>query len=178
MSHDPKPPEVDEGVLEEGCYYLSRLGLNRKEVAEHFGLTPDRVRRLAESYAAKLRSGEVVSDPFDSVFWEDVKKEAEGDVKVTFVSDKGVHHAWRSEIAKLDGPSLMSIYESSRDFVSADPNQRFLDFKPPSGYDPLAMEREVKKSLEVIDALLQEKWKARGGRRRTNRSRTPNEKQE
>jgi hypothetical protein len=178
MSHDQKPPEIDEAVLEEGCYHLSRLGLTREEVAEHFELTPGRVRRLAESYARKLRSGEVLSDPFDSVFWEDVKKEAEGDVKVTFVSDKGVHHAWRSEIAKLDGPSLLSIYESSKDFVSADPNQRFLDFKPPPGYDPLAMEREVKKSLEVIDALLQEKWKERRELRRTNRSRVAKRKKE
>jgi hypothetical protein len=166
------PPEIDEAVLEEGCYYLWKLGLTKYEVAEHFEIAAAQAQRLARSYAAKLRSGEVGGDPFDSVFWEDVKKEAEGDVKVTFVSDKGVHHAWRSEIERLDGPSLMSMYESSKDFVNADPNQRFLDFKPPSGYDPLAMEREVKKSLDVIDALLQQKWKQRGGRRRTKRSRT------
>lgn len=174
MPHEQRPPEVDEAVLEEGCYHLSKLGLTRQEVAEHFEITAARAQRLAESYAAKLRSGEVVGDPFDSIFWEDVKKEAEGDVKVTFVSGKGVHHAWRSEIAKLDGPSLMSIYESSKDFVNADPNQRFLDFRPPAGYDPLAMEREVKKSLHVIDALLQEKWERLGGRRHAIRSRTRN----
>ena len=155
-------PDVDEEVLEEGCYHLSRLGLTDDQLAAHFGIAPARVGSLVESYESKLKSGAVVPGDFDRAFWEDVKKEAEGDVKLTFLSDKGFHHAWKSELRKLDGPALMSIYESSKEFLSADPNQKFLDYPPPKGYDPLAMDRELKKAVGVIDELLAEKWKEEG----------------
>ena len=151
--------EVSAEVLEEGCYHLSKLGLGPAEVARHFEITEPEARKLAASYAQKLKDGKVSSDPFDARFWEDVKKEAEGDVKLTFVTDKGFHHSWKSEVSKLDPGTLMNIYESSRDFLSADPNQRFLDYPAPAGYDPLAAEREVKKTVEVIRSLLDEMWK-------------------
>jgi hypothetical protein len=154
--------EIDEEILGEGCYHLLRLGLTAEQIAGHFETTPSRVLDLAVRYEAKLKSGEVVAGDFDSTFWADVKKEAEGDVKLTFLSEKGFHHAWKSELAKLDGPALMSVFEASKDFLNADPNQRFLDFPPPAGYDPLAMDREMRKSVTIIGALLEEKWKALG----------------
>jgi len=153
-----KGAEVDNEVLEEGCYYLMRLGLTAEQLASHFGLPPTRIVELATSYGAKITSGRVSQDDFDRVFWEDVKKEAEGDVKLTFLSEKGFHHAWKSELEKLDGSALMSIYESSKDFLNADPNQRFLDFPPPKGYDPLAMDREIRKAVGIVQVLLENKW--------------------
>ncbi len=157
------PEGVSEEVLEEGCFYLIDLGLTAESVAAHFEITPARASALAKSYGAKLKSGRAARGDFDKVFWEDVKKEAEGDVKLTFLSEKGFHHAWKSELQKLDGPALMSIYESSKDFLGADPNQKFLDFPPPKGYDPLAMDREMRKAVEIIGELLAEKWKERSG---------------
>jgi len=151
-------PEVDEEVLEEGCYYLSRLGLTAEQLESHFGLPPARADELAKSYEAKIRSGRVTPADFDRAFWEGVKKEAEGDVKLTFLSEKGFHHGWKSELEKLDGPALMSIYESSKDFLSADPNQKFLDFPPPKGYDPLAIDREIRKAVGVVQGLLENRW--------------------
>ena len=152
-------PEVSEDVMEEGCYHLSQLGLTKEQLAAHFEITPSRVSALQRSYESKVKKGEVAPSEFDRVFWEDVKKEAEGDVKLTFLSEKGFHHAWKSELERLDGPALMSIYESSRDFLGADPNQKFLDYPPPKGYDPLAMDRELKKAVGVLGELLAEKWK-------------------
>jgi hypothetical protein len=149
---------VDEEVLEEGCYYLSRLGLTAEQLASHFGLQPAKADELTKSYEAKIKSGRVSPGDFDRAFWEDVKKEAEGDFKITFLSEKGFHHAWKSELEKLDGPALMSAYESSKDFLNADPNQRFLDFPPPKGYDPLAMDREIRKAVGVIQELLENRW--------------------
>jgi hypothetical protein len=151
---------VSEEVLEEGCYHLMLLGLGADEIAAHFEIAPKKVSALVRSYESKVKSGKVTPGEFDRVFWEDVKKEAEGDVKLTFLSEKGFHHAWKSELMKLEGPSLMSIYESSKDFLSADPNQKFLDFPPPKGYDPLAMDRELRKAVQVIGDLLAEKWKS------------------
>ncbi len=152
-------PEVSDEVMEEGCYYLSELGLTSEQISSHFEISEPEVRKNTASYASKLKSGRIAKDPFDRAFWEDVKKEAEGDVKLTFVSDKGFHHSWKSELGRLDGTALMSIFETSRDFLSADPNQKFLDYPAPNGYDPLALEREVRKAVEVIGLLLEEKWK-------------------
>jgi hypothetical protein len=155
-------PEISEEVMEEGCYHLSQLGLTNAQLAAHFETTPAKVTSMIQSYRSKLKKGEVSPGEFDRVFWEDVKREAEGDVKLTFLSEKGFHHGWKSELEKLDGRALMSIYESSKDFLGADPNQKFLDYPPPRGYDPLAMDRELKKAVEVIGELLAEKWKESG----------------
>jgi len=152
--------EVSEEILQEGSYYLMDLGLSSKEVAAHFETTKKKVEKLASDYSAKLKSGEVVPSEVDRAFWEDVKKEAEGDEKLTFVSDKGFHHAWKSELRRLDGAALMSIYEASKDFLNSDPNKRFLDVPRPKGYDPLAMDREVSKAIEFLGKLLAEMWAA------------------
>lgn len=149
--------------MEEGCYHLSRLGLSNRQLGVHFETTPSKVAAMIRSYESKIKKGDVVPGEFDRVFWEDVKKEAEGDVKLTFLSEKGFHHGWKSELEKLDGLALMSIYESSKDFLGADPNQKFLDYPPPKGYDPLAMDREMKKAVGVIGELLAEKWKSEKG---------------
>lgn len=156
--------EVSEDIMEEGCYHLSKLGLTDEQLAAHFEITPSRVSALVKSYESKLKARKVVSGELDRVFWEDVKKEAEGDVKLTFLSEKGFHHAWKTELEKLDGPALMSIYEASKDFLGADPNQKFLDYPPPKGYDPLAMDRELKKAVGVVGELLAEKWKKDKGK--------------
>lgn len=151
--------EASDEILEEGSYYLSKSGLPDSEVAKHFETTPARIRRLVRSYESKMKAGKVTPTEIDKVFWESVRKEAEGDVKVTFLSEKGFHHAWKSELRRLDGPALMSIFEASKDYLNADPNQKFLDFPPPKGYDPLAMDREVRKAIGVVGDLLAEKWK-------------------
>ena len=153
-----KQDDMSEEVLEEGSFHLSRLGLSNEEIAAHFETTPDRIESLIASYSEKLATGKVSEGEFDRVFWDDVRKEAAGDVKLTFLSDKGFHHAWKSELMRLDGRALMSIYEASKDFLSADPNEKFLDFPPPKGYDPLAMDRELRKALEIIGEMLSEKW--------------------
>lgn len=155
--------EISGEVLEEACYYLQELGLTSAQVASRLEITSAKASRLAKAYASKLKSGKVAPDEFGRAFWEGVKKESEGDVKLTFVSDKGFHHSWMSELRRLDGPTLMSAYESSKDFLGSDPNQRFLDYPAPKGYDPLALEREVRKAVEKIGVLLEEKWKESGG---------------
>src|SRR5712692_1747670 len=155
--------DVSDEILEEGCYYLSDLGLTMDQISDHFEISPEKAANLAKSYESKLKSGKVAKGDFDRVFWEDVKKEADGDMKLTFLSDKGFHHAWKSELERLNGPALMTIYEASKDFLSADPNQKFLDYPPPKGYDPLAMDRELRKAVGVIGELLAEKWKSDGG---------------
>jgi len=168
----PPDPDISDEVLGEGCYYLSEMGLPAAQIAQHFETTPARVKKLIREYSVKLKAGEVVTGEIDRAFWEDVKKEAEGDIKLTFMSDKGFHHAWKSELARLDGPALMTIYEHSKDFLGADPNQKFLDFPPPKGYDPLAMDRELRKAVAVVGELLSEKWRTESATKKSKTSET------
>jgi hypothetical protein len=85
---------------------------------------------------------------------------------VTFVSDKVFHHAWRSDLEKMDGPSLMAVFESCKQFLNLDPNARFLQYSPPKNYDPLAMQREITKAVTVINSILESKWKHEKGAKR------------
>ncbi len=158
MKESREKSEIDEEVLAEACYYLTKLGLDKEKVASEFGISVKEVSRLASLYKKKIKSGKVREESFDAIFWERVKKEAEGDVKLTFVSRKGFHHAWKSELEKLDGEALMEIYESSKDFLNMDPNQRFVELVSPKGYDPLALEREIKKAVDVVGRILEEKY--------------------
>ena len=43
--------------------------------------------------------------------------------------------------------------------MGADPNQKFLDYPSPKGYDPLAMDREVRKAVGILEELLKGKWR-------------------
>ena len=154
--------EVDDSVLEEGSYYLSKLDLDVDQIAERFEIPPASVLRHKTRYEARLKRGDVIAADDDLAFWRNVKQEAEGNVKVTFVTDKGFHHAWRSDLEKLDGPSLLAVFESCKRFLNLDPNSRFLEYSPPKNYDPLAMQREISKAVTVINSILGKKWKGEG----------------
>lgn len=153
--------EVQEVVLDEGCYYLSKLGLDDNAISERFEIGQTEVVKHRERYAERLIAGDRIENSVDLNFWRDVKQEAEGNVKVTFVTDKGFHHSWKSELQKLDGETLLSIHESCKNFLNTDPNARFLQYAPPKNYDPLAMQREINKAVGVIGSIMEEKWKAR-----------------
>ncbi len=165
------PDTVAPEVLEEGCYYLSKMGFSLAQVAKNFQITREEAERHRASYERKLEEGKVTADDSDWGFWKGVRAEAEGDTKVTFVSEKGFHHAWKSDLKKLDGPSLMAIFESTRNFVEMDPNRRFLDYPSPKGYDPLALEREAKRALGIVSTIMEEKWRKEGGKQKKSRDR-------
>ena len=151
--------EIDESVLDEGSYYLSKLDLDIDAIAERFELPAATVLKHKTRFEGKLKRGDAVETTEDLVFWRSVKEEAEGNVKVTFVTDQGFHHSWRSDLEKLDGPSLLAIFESCKRFLNLDPNARFLEYAPPKNYDPLAMQREISKAVTVLNSILEKKWK-------------------
>lgn len=154
---------IDDSVLEEGSYYLSKLDLDVDAIAERFEIPSAQVLRHKTRFEGKLKRGDAIEVDTDLAFWRSVKEEAEGNVKVTFVTDKGFHHAWRSDLEKLDGPSLLAIFESCKRFLNLDPNSRFLEYSPPKNYDPLAMQREISKAVTVINSILENKWKREKG---------------
>ena len=159
-----KPPTgdsdtIDETILDEGCYYLTEQGMTPKEVAVRFEISESQVARRARRFGKRLEEGRVPEESVSTEFWKSIREEAEGNVKVTFVSEKGFHHSWRSDLSKLDGPTLLSLFESCKSFLDMDPSSRFLEYKTPKNYDPLAMQREISKAVVVIGGLLEEKWK-------------------
>jgi hypothetical protein len=151
--------EIDQDTLDEGCFYLSKLGLRAPQIAKRFELTTGEVGKRRARFTAKLKAGDAVESESDKRFWSDVMREAEGNVKVTFVTEKGFHHAWRTDLQKLDEQTLFSIYESCKHFLNLDPNARFLEYAPPKNYDPLAMQREIRNAVVVIGALLEDAGK-------------------
>jgi hypothetical protein len=164
----PDPPravqdEVADDTLDEGCYYLSKLGLSPAQVAERFEIPAAEAQKRKKRFEARLKSGELVEEPVSMDFWKSVREEAEGNVKVTFVSGKGFHHAWRSDLKKFDGQTLLAIYESCKDFMNLDPSARFLQYDAPKNYDPLAMQREVMKAITVVENILLERGKRKKG---------------
>lgn len=150
--------DIDETILEEACYYLSKLGLSKDKIANAFNISEKKVKQNILSYSRKIKEKKVTENEFDILFWERVKREAEGDKRVTFVSRDGFHHSWKSELEKLDGETLMGIYEASKDFLNTDPNSRFVEYARPKGYDPIALEREIKYSIEIISKILESKY--------------------
>jgi len=149
---------IDESILDEGCFYLTKQGMTPLEVATRFEISESQVTRRAKRFERRLISGEVPEETVSTDFWNSIREEAEGNVKVTFVSEKGFHHSWRSDLRKLDGPTLLSLFEASKGFLELDPSSRFLEYKTPKNYDPLAMQREISKAVVVLGSLLEEKW--------------------
>jgi hypothetical protein len=160
-SKTPKadPEGIDEGILDEGCFYLTSLGMTPREVAARFEISESQVKKRGGRFEKMLMEGKVPEEAISADFWRSVREEAEGNVKVTFVSEKGFHHSWRSDLKKLDGATLLSLFESCKSFLSLDPSARFLEYNTPKNYDPLAMQREISKAVVVLGALLEEKWK-------------------
>jgi len=53
------PDKASPEVLEEGCYYLSKMGLSLALVAAKFEITEEEAAMYKASYARKLREGKV-----------------------------------------------------------------------------------------------------------------------
>lgn len=148
----------EEFYLAECCYQLRRLGLSTSEISKRVDRSQREVLILCRLHAERIKRGLATDSPLDRGFWEDTNLEVQGDPKVTFAGQDGFYHCRQSDLEKMDPPTLMKIYESSKLFLDLDGTKRFLDFKPPVGYDPLALAREVKKAVGIIEQILQKGW--------------------
>lgn len=154
MASENSKAGVNEEVLEEASYHLRKLGLSFHEIAERFEISDESAEQLFSRFESKLAMGVAKDDPLARNYWQSVSREAVGDVKVTFVSQDGFHHGWKSDLDKMDSQTLMMIFERSKEFLETDPNKYFLNIPPPLGYDPLAFSRQVKTAVELIQEIL------------------------
>ncbi len=145
--------------LQEACYYLRRKGLSFRELSKALEISEAQATRLFEEYASKIAAGAASENEVDKNLWEDIHNDSFGNEKITFARDDGFYHCRRSDLDLMESSALMSIFESSKKFLDFDMYKPYLDTKPPVGYDPMALQRQVKRAIELIQEILKQRWK-------------------
>ena len=144
--------------LQEACYYLRKKGLSFPELSRALEISEAEATKLFEDYASKIATGAAGESDVDRNLWEDIHNDSMGNEKITFARDDGFYHCRRSDLELMESSALMSIFESSRKFLDFDMYRRYLESKPPVGYDPMALQRQVKRAVELIQEILKERW--------------------
>ncbi len=145
--------------LQEACYYLRRKGLSFTELSKALEISEAQATRLFEEYASKIAAGAASENEVDKNLWEDIHNDSFGNEKITFARDDGFYHCRRSDLELMESSALMSIFESSKKFLDFDMYKPYLNTKPPVGYDPMALQRQVKRAIELIQEILNQRFK-------------------
>lgn len=144
--------------LEEACYYLRKNGLTFPELAKALEISETEAVRLFEQYTSKIASGAASENEVDKNLWEDIHNDSYGNEKITFARENGFYHCRKSDLELMESSALMSIFESSKKFLDFDVYKPFLDSKVPVGYDPMALQRQIKRAIELIQEILNKRW--------------------
>ena len=144
--------------LQEACYYLRKKGLSFAELSKALEISENQATRLFEEYTSRIATGNADENEVDRNLWEDIHNDAFGNEKITFARDDGFYHCRRSDLELMESSALMSIFETSKKFLDFDMYRRYLDSKPPVGYDPMALQRQVKHAVELIEGILKKRW--------------------
>ncbi len=144
--------------LEEACYYLHKKGLTFRDVSKALEIPEEEAVRFHMEYSEKISRGVVKENEMDKNLWEDIYHDSKGDEKVTFARDNGFYHCRRSDLEGMDSTALMAIFETSKKFLDFDLYKPYLNSKPPVGYDPMALQRQVKRAVELIQEILEKRW--------------------
>ena len=146
--------------LQEACYYLKKKGLTIEQVSKALEISEQEATRLCQRFEARIVSGDAVENEIDRNLWEDVYNDSVGNEKITFVRDNGFYHCRKADLDKMDSPALMAIFETSKKFLDFDMYRRYLDSKPPVGYDPMTMQRQIKRAVDLIEQVLKQRWES------------------
>jgi hypothetical protein len=146
--------------LQEACYYLLKKGLTIEQVSKALEVSDQEVTRLRHQFESRIASGDTVENEIDRNLWEDVYNDSVGNEKITFVRDNGFYHCRRADLDTMESPALMAIFETSKKFLDFDMYRRYLDSKPPVGYDPMAMQRQIKRAVDLIEQVLKQRWES------------------
>lgn len=144
--------------MQEACYYLRKKGLTLAEISKALQITDSEAAGLYNEFEVKLAKGLVEENEVDRALWEDVYHDSIGDEKITFARDEGFYHCRKSDLEKMESSALMSVFESSRRFLDYDMYKRYLESKPPVGYDPMALQRQVKRAMNMIEQILKTRF--------------------
>ena len=161
---EPGDAEAVNSYLQEACYYLRKKGLSFGELAKALEIREEDAMRLQAEYTNKIAMGLVRENEVDRNLWEDIYHDSVGDEKVTFAREKGFYHCRKSDLEKMESPALMAIFETSKKFLDFDMYKPYLNSKPPAGYDPMALQRQVKRAVDLIQVILQKRWVKESGK--------------
>ena len=155
-----KEDDDSSQYLQEACYYLLKKGLTLEQVSNALEVSEQEATRLYHEFESKIASGKTEENEVDRNLWEDVYNDSVGNEKITFVRDNGFYHCRRDDLDKMDSSALMAIFETSKKFLDFDMYRRYLDSKPPVGYDPMAMQRQIKRAVDLIEQILKRRWES------------------
>ena len=155
-----KEDQDSSQYLQEACYYLLKKGLSLEQVSKALEVSEQEATQLYREFESKIASGKREENEVDRNLWEDVYNDSVGNEKITFVRDNGFYHCRRDDLDKMDSPALMAIFETCKKFLDFDMYRRYLDSKPPVGYDPMAMQRQIKRAVDLIEKILKQRWES------------------
>ena len=144
--------------VEEACYYLTRLKLNPEEIGKQFNISPEQVANAVKQYEEKLSAGMVSLDENTQQFWSMLLRESAGDEKITLVDEKGrYYHGWRTELERLPTENLVELLVVNKGYSDKHPLSEFSKTQPIVGYDPLIPLRNIRKTVSLLDDILQKR---------------------
>ncbi len=132
--------------------------MNFHDISKALEITQEEAVRFNREYSGKILTGLVKENDVDRNLWEDIYHDSLGDEKVTFARDNGFYHCRKSDLETMDSTALMAIFETSKKFLDFDMYKPYLNSKPPVGYDPMALQRQVKRAVDLIQEVLQKRW--------------------
>ena len=147
-----------EEYVEEACFYLSELKVAPSDIGKEFNLTPEQALLAASNYRSKVDSGEKKYDEETKSFWAKSLRESSGDEKITLVDDKGrYYHGWRSEIERMKTEELVELLVVNKQYSDRHPLSEFSKTQPVVGYDPIVPLRNIRRTVSIIDEILQKR---------------------
>lgn len=148
-----------ELAIEDGCYYLRKLGLDFKEIGELFEISEEGAERNYKAFEKRLKNKEVIASPYDKKFWEEIIQEDSGNKRVTLVDDKGrFYHSRRAELERAETRDLMALFDYGKEYLSTVPPMILESLeKDKPGYNPLSPIKQLKDGLKVIEEILAER---------------------
>jgi hypothetical protein len=154
---------LEDEYVQEACYYLSELKLSQEEIAKEFKLTPEQVSVAISGYKAMLDSGAVFYSEDTKAFWAKNLRESSGDEKITLVDDKGrYYHGWKSEMEEMTTEQLVKLLVVNKQYSDRHPLSEFSKTQPVVGYDPLIPLRNIRRTVSIIDEILQRRGAVEG----------------
>jgi hypothetical protein len=148
--------EEEKEYLEEACFYLFELNQTPELIASELSLTQNEVTQAIRDYRKKIDEGKQEYDEDAKEFWGKLQRESGGDEKITLVDDKGrYYHGWRSELEKMTTEQLVELLVVNKRYSDAHPLSSFSKTQPAVGYDPIVPLRNIRRTVSLIDGILQ-----------------------
>jgi hypothetical protein len=161
-----------DDYIEEACFYLSEEKIGKKEIAQAFSLTLAQVETAILSYKTKIEEGKAKYEDDAKKFWTKNYRENSGDERVTLVDDKGrYYHGWKSELESLSSEKIVELLVINKQYSDKHPLSEFSKGEAVIGYDPIVPLRNIRRTVSLLEELLEKKESVKEKNRQINKLR-------